>query len=174
MGELAEAQRRIEEQLADLVEAHRQLERRVGTLEDRVGSLLGSDLERRYRERAYSFFQRILKRISVMDPGELQDVLGDAVAAGRITEEEAGDVLNADVIAQGRRDGESTYLVVEVSREVENYDVERAVRRAGLLHRATGVSVLAVVAGEEIKGEADAQARAQGVWRVLDGVVFPP
>jgi chromosome segregation ATPase len=172
--ELAEAQRRTEQQVGELAAAQRRTEGRLDRLERRVGDLVGSELERRYRERAHAFFQRILKGIRPVPPTSLQQLLDEAVKAGRITEEELQDVLLADVIVVGRRDGEETYLLVEVSGEVRVYDVKRAARRAELLQRATGTPTLAAVAGERVDPEADVEARARSVWRVLDGVTFPP
>jgi hypothetical protein len=171
---LAEAQARTEVRLTELAEAQARTEQRVGRLEDRVGALEGSDLERTYRERSYAFFQRILKAIHAVAPQDLQKMLDDAVGAGRITENEKEDILYADLIVSGRRDSQPTYLVAEVSATVRVRDVERAVRRAQLLAKASGVPTLAAVAGREIQFDAETEARDRGVWRVLDGVILPP
>jgi seryl-tRNA synthetase len=179
---LAEAQRRTEQQVArltadvrELTEAQRELERRVARLEDRVGDLQGRELERYYRDRAHAFFQRIVKAIRPADLVAVQAALDEGVRAGRITEEEKYDVLLADVLVVGRRDDQDTYLVVEVSAELREHDVERAAIRADLLRRATGTPALPVVAGRYFASkEAEAEAQARGVWRVLDGVTLPP
>lgn len=175
LAELAEAQRHTERQLQELVGAHKQLEQRVAVLEDRVGDLLGRDLERQYRERAHAYFQRILKAVRLPDLLELQQALDEAVRAGRITEDEKYDLLLADVLVQGRYGDQEAYLVVEVSGELRLHDVDRAARRAEILRRATGVLTVAAVAGRRFApGAAEAEARKQGVWRVLDGVALPP
>ncbi len=171
---LAEAQRRTEQRVEELAEAQRRTEQTVQTLVREVGTLKGESVERRYREYAHAYFQRILKRIRPVPPLELQELLDEAVAAGRITEDEQEDVLLADVIVVGRREGRKTYLVVEVSGEVRVHDVERAARRADVLRRAIGAPVLGAVAGERVIPEAEAEARGRGVWRVLDGAVFEP
>lgn len=171
---LVEAQKRTEARVEELVQAQGRTEGRLVRLERRVGDLVGSDLERRCRERAHAFFQRVLKGIHLVPPVDLQQLLDGAVRAGRVTEEEQHDLLPAHVVAQGRRGGQETYLLVEVSGELKVYDVERAARKAEILRRAVGVPILAAVAGERLDPDAEAEARARGVWRVLDGATFPP
>ena len=179
--ELAEAQRRTEERLTslagkveELAEAQGRTEDELGRLAREVGDLRGSELERSYRERAASFFQSILRRIRVIDHQELGRILDDAVDAGNITLLEKGDVMHTDVVLFGQRDGQQVYLLVEVSVVVDQYDVERAARRAALLQKATGIPTLAAVAGQRILADAQERARATGVWRVVDGMAEEP
>jgi hypothetical protein len=145
----------------------------------RMGSdlerLKGSDLERRYRERAHAYFSRLLRRTHVLSGNELSRLLDEAVLQGQLTEEEADDVLQADVVVRGRRreDRAEVYLVVEVSWGVGLSDVQRASERAALLAR-TGLRTLPVVAGFWVTPEAQEPARALQVWQVTDGRVAPP
>jgi polyhydroxyalkanoate synthesis regulator phasin len=145
----------------------------------RMGSdlerLKGSDLERRYRERAHAYFSRLLRRTHVLSGNELSRLLDEAVLQGQLTEEEADDVLQADVVVRGRRreDRAEVYLVVEVSWGVGLSDVQRASERAALLAR-TGLRTLPVVAGFWVTPEAQEPARALQVWQVTDGRVTPP
>ncbi len=62
---------------------------------------------------------------------------------------------------------EDQFVVVEISRQVDNYDVVRAARRAETLRR-TGVQVIGMVIGEEWAGpEGREQAEARAVqWKV--------
>jgi chromosome segregation ATPase len=85
VAQLAEAQRRTEETVRVLVQEVGalkadvgslkadvgSLKADVGSLKRDVGSLKGEALERRYRERAAGYFQRILRRIRVVDHQEL-------------------------------------------------------------------------------------------------------
>ncbi len=195
LAALTEAQRRTDEQLAALTEAQRRTEGRVERLEDavaqlvdaqrrteetvrvlvrEVGALKGESLERRYRERAASYFQRILRRIRVVDHQQLGLLLDDALEAGRITPEERADVLEVDVVVAGLRDGREVYLVVEVSGTVSAEDAERARRRAQVLQRAVGKPALPAVAGEALAEDPHTRAEAAYVWRVLDGRTEPP
>jgi hypothetical protein len=68
----------------------------------------------------------------------------------------------------------AAYLVAEVSSSISDADVQRALRRAALLERAAGLPTLPAVGGERIHEDADAAARALGVWRVLDDITLGP
>jgi len=164
---LVEAQRRTEETLQTLVQT-------VTTLVGEVGALKGENLERRYRERAASYFQRILRRIRLVDHQQLGLLLDDALDQGRITPEERAQVLEADVVVAGLADGQEVYLLAEVSSTVTSHDVRRARARAQALEKATGRPVLPVVAGERLSEDRETQEEAWMVWRVLDGRVMSP
>jgi outer membrane murein-binding lipoprotein Lpp len=160
--ELAQQVRDLTEQVRALVVAQRRTD-------DRLGRLEGRDLERWYRERASSVFHRILARARLVDHGELAPMLDAAVEAGAITEDERAEILLADVVVRGRREQREAYALAEVSVVVDPEDLRRAVARARLLERATGRPVVPVVAGERVAAGVAEEARAAGVWRLLDG-----
>ncbi|MDR7484287.1 MAG: hypothetical protein QN187_03070 [Armatimonadota bacterium] len=85
-------------------------------------------------------------------------------------------MLDADVVVHGRRweDASEAYLAGKVSSVVDSEDVRRALLRASLLARATGTPAIATVAGETITEEAEQEAKALRVWRVLDGRALAP
>ncbi len=174
VARLAEAQARTEETVRLLLVTVDGLRRDVEGLKRDVGKLIGHDLERTYRERAHAYFQEVLNGIRVVDSQELSALLDEAVQAGRITVEERFDVMHADVVVSGRREGEDVYLVAEVSVTVDAADVERARRRAQVLEKAVGRRTIAAVAGESLSGDPDTQREARTVWRVLDGRADPP
>jgi hypothetical protein len=148
-------------------------------VQTRMGSdlerLKGSDLERRYRERAHAYFSRLLRRIHVLSGDELMALLETAITHQQISEEEADDILQADVVLRGRRrqDGTEVYAVVEVSWGIGLSDVQRASQRATLLAR-TGLPAIPIVAGFWMTPEAQEPARAFQVWQVTNGRVTPP
>ena len=144
-------------------------------LQDDVGELKGIVLDRRYRNHAFAYFSRLVRRTHALMEDELVALLEEAVARGVLSEDGMDEVARADVVVQGqRRDGSGdVYLVVEVSWGVGPGDVERAVRRAALLSQ-TGLQTMPVVAGERITDEAAELARAMRVWQVLDGRVTAP
>jgi len=187
--DLAEAQQRTEQQVAQLTqqvaqltqqvaqlaEAQRRTERQIVRLQDDVGELKGIVLEERYRNHAFAYFSRLVRRIHTLMEDELVALLEEAVARGALSEDGMDEIARADVVVRGQRresPGE-IYLVVEVSWGVGPGDVERAVRRAALLSQ-TGLQTMPVVAGERITDEAAELARAMRVWQVLDGRVTAP
>jgi DNA-binding transcriptional MerR regulator len=196
MHELAEAQRRTEERVGQLAARMDELTQRMDELtqrmdqlaqrmeqlvevQTRMGSdlerLKGSDLERRYRERAHAYFSRVLRRIHVLSGDELTALLEEALTHKQLSEEEADDILQADVILRGRRreDGTEVYGMVEVSWGIGLSDVQRAATRATLLAR-TGMPAIPIVAGFWMTPEAQEPARAFQVWQVTNGRVTPP
>jgi len=171
---LAEAQARTQQDLQALANAQMRTEQVVRELVQTVSALKGENLERRYRERAASYFQRILRRIRVLDHQQLGLLLDDALDQGRITPEERAQVLEADVVVTGLVDGREVYLLAEVSGTVTAHDVRRARARSAILEKATGAPVLPAVAGEQLSDDHETQEEAPTVWRVLDGRALPP
>lgn len=92
-----------------------------------VERLKRGDLERRYRERDHAYFSRLVRRVHVLSGDELFALLDEAVAGGRLSEEESGEILQADVVVRRRRrdDAAAVYLVAEVW-GVGISDVQRA------------------------------------------------
>jgi chromosome segregation ATPase len=193
---LAQAQVRTEERLETLAQAQVQTEvkvtalvdaqalmttqisgltQAVQSLTDGVGELKGITTEIEYRNKAYAYFSRVLRRPRLLSSNEIAELLDDAVEAGTLSETEADDVALADIIMRGkqRTDGSEAYLLVEVSWGVGPYDVERAVRRAELLTHL-GIPVIPAVAGRRLTAEAAELARAKQVWQILDGATLIP
>lgn len=172
---LTAAQQRSEERLDRLTDAMTALATRMGALSERVDSLRGWSTERKYVDKGNAYFQRIARRLRVLQPSHLDQLLDPLEAAGTLTEDEADEIRVADAVFSGRLrphalDG---YLVVEVSVLVDVNDVDRAAARARLLRR-TGQPVLAVVAGEGVTERAAVLAQEANVWQVTNGTVRPP
>jgi len=140
-----------------------------------VADLKGERLERRYRERAPAYFGGLIRGARALTTKDLDGLLESAVDLGRLSEDEAKEVLHSDVVVRGRRreDDSEVYLVVEVSSGVGPGDVERAARRAEILSRS-GVAALAVLAGERITADASRRAREMHVRQVTDGMARRP
>ena len=191
--ERAEAERRIDRQIAEMtqqrVESQDRIDRQIAEIGKRVdeltaitrshtddiGTLKGWNLEDRFRERPSAYLRSFFRRARAYTDGELVKLLDSGMERGIITEDDWEEVRLADVVVRGRRrdDGTEVFLVVEVSWGVGLYDLERAVRRAGILGRLVA-PVLPVVAGRGVTAEARSRCDAEGVWLVLDGRVVPP
>ncbi|HVC31622.1 MAG TPA: hypothetical protein VND24_10580 [Steroidobacteraceae bacterium] len=140
----------------------------MSALAGRIGSVEGEALELRFARRAPAYFSRLARRLKVIEPSDLADLLDNAVDEGRLTEAERQKVLAADVVVSGRRreDQVDIYLLVEVSAGIGHSDVERAADRAAILLKL-GRPVTPLVAGYWINPEAEAQAAALGVLPIL-------
>lgn len=177
---LATAQERTERRLETLTarmegltEQVSQMADRLSRVVDRLGWVMGDVIERRYRERAHAYFQRIARRIRVLGAAELDDLLEGAIGRGVLDVDQADDLRLADTIARGQRGGQEVFLVVESSWTVKLNDVTRARDRARLLAQ-TGVTAIPIVAGRWISGDAEDAAPDLGVWRVTNGRVLSP
>lgn len=127
------------------------LETDVATLKTDVAGLKGWAFEARWQRYLPSYLGRHFRRLRVLNLADVRILLEDGIDAGRITIDEAYDAGLADVVARGRRgDGTQLYVVVEVSVAVDKHDLDRALRRAVILARATGDVVQPVAAGDRL------------------------
>jgi polyhydroxyalkanoate synthesis regulator phasin len=171
---------RVDAALATLAQRMVELTARVDTLAERMDQLtavveklaIRSDrhgtalLELKFRDRLPSYLGRYLRRAKVMQPADLLDEVEASLESA-----EVDDFLRADVLAQGTVDGESTYVIGEVSYTADAGDIERAARRAALLRKAT-LPAVGLVACEAARPETLAYAREQGVRVWLDGALL--
>lgn len=99
-------------------------------------------------------------RLVQMDAG-LYDRLDLAEESGAITEYQSLQLRQVDFIvkAQRKADRATVHLAVEVSRTVNEHDIERARARADTLAAVTGTEGLAVVVGSFIEDYQERQAR---------------
>lgn len=144
------------------------LKQDVAVLKNDVAELKGDNFERNVRERAPSYFGRLIKRCKVINFEELAEILENAVERGVIKEDEMDDVLKIDVVATGllKKEDKKVVIVGEVSIKADITDVERAYRRAEIMSRAMGISSIAVVVGKESTEGAIKRAEEIGVLLV--------
>ena len=182
-AELAEALRILTERV-DRVEARLdQVEVRLDRVERRqedhsrdLGELKSMRLEALYAEKPAVLFRSLLRRAAIVPDARQAEILEEAVAAGRITMEEADRAAPLDALVEGfhRREGRRVYLAVEISWQGTTKDVGRAAERAAVFARALGAEVIPVVAAKELTAPARRMARARGVWWLQDGRAFAP
>lgn len=173
--QLVEAQDKVESHLATLTTEVTVLARTTQLIINDLGDVKGITLEMDYRFKGHAYFSRVIRRAHVLTSDEIVGLIEDARDHGDLSDAEAQDVLDIDVVVRGKRPGEDTevYLIVEVSWRIEPRDVERATRRAGLFSR-TGITTLPVVAGKTVTHDAAQLARRSNVWQVTNGRTVPP
>ncbi|MDW8101008.1 MAG: hypothetical protein RML36_16160, partial [Anaerolineae bacterium] len=174
--ELAEAQRRTEQRVEELAEAQRRTEEtlrasiaRQDRMERKLDSLVGDQLERRYREKAHSYFGRFLRRVRAVAFYEIEEQVEK-----RLAEAELDELRLLDLLVRGhlreKPELPEVWLTIEVSATVDRGDVERARRRAALLRKA-GYLAVPVVAGEDATQGGAQAASEEHVVLLQDGTV---
>jgi hypothetical protein len=153
---LAEAQARTEAKLEQLIEI-------VTKLVIRSDRHEGDLLELKFRDRLPSYLGRLLRKAKVIDAAELIDAIEPTVGAVAVD-----DFLRSDVVAMGTLDGNSVYLVGEISYTADEDDVMRAARRTACLVKA-GLPAVGLVACEKISPQTAEYASKEGVRVWLDG-----
>jgi chromosome segregation ATPase len=154
---------RIEKDVSKLKDDVGKLTNRVDRLEKDVAYLKGSDRERWYRDRAHAIFGRVILKGRPFEE-KAAEILWEACKRGQISKEERDEVLSADLLWSGEREGEFVVLVVEVSFTISQDDVERAKKRAEIL-RKLGILAIPVVRGVEVEKD----VKQDGVVCILDG-----
>ena len=180
--EVAELRRDMERRFNDVDEKIDRLQGDVGQLQGDMGQLRGdvaqlkgNDLERRYRERAYSYFGRLIHKSRIIKPQKLYEMLDEAIERGVLSQRDRDQVGSADLVMRGRwiADGRQVMVLAEISALVDLNDVQRAVDRAALLAK-TGMPVVPVVAGASVTERAADMARSHKVWQMLNGRIIEP
>jgi SepF-like predicted cell division protein (DUF552 family) len=148
-----------------LQEEFRPLKADVEKLKNDVAELKGSDFERQVRERAPSYFGRLIRKCRVVSSEKLADILEEAVEKGVIRDEEMEDALNVDLVVEGiwKSNKEGVVLVCEVSSTADITDVERANKRAGIIGRAFNKKSIPIVVGKEVTKGAKEKSSPLGV-----------
>ena len=152
---------------------------RVDNLTNQVSDLQGFSLEFRIQGKIQSLLHRrlkfrgaqILKSLSAPPGASFYNFLQNAVDQNRITDDDVGQLLSADLLLRARLPDstEQVHVAVEVSRTVGNDDITRARERADLLAAAAGTQGRAVVIGTIIPEPQRERAAALGVALFQEG-----
>ena len=159
------------------------LEADVKTLKDDVADLKGSDTERRARENILNIAKDelgltrgriLLGRSRDMDP-QLHAAAEQAETQGLVDGNEVDNLYVADIIIRARRtvDSRQVYAVFEVSRTINNRDIDRAYDRARSLAVITNNETIAAVIGESAQPQQRDRAAEKDV-RVVIPAMFRP
>ena len=174
LGNVEERLSRIEtaiqhltEQVAGLTREVRELTENQRRMENIVSRLKGDSLELSYRNKIYGYFGHLMRRLKVVDLSTIDEALEATLASG-----EFRDVFRLDLLATGQLrespDRPEAWLAIEISSVVDSNDVDRAWRRAGLIRRVEPL-VLPIAAGDRVTLGAETAARDQNVVLMTDG-----
>ncbi len=170
---IAATERRFESLEADV----KTLKDDVKVLKDDVATLTGSDTERRARENILNIAKdelgltrgRVLLGGSRdMDP-QLRTAAEQAETQGLVDGNEIDNLHVADIIIRARRsaDARQVYAVFEVSRTINNRDIDRAYDRARSLAVITDNETIAAVIGESAQPQQRERAAEKDVRVVI-------
>jgi hypothetical protein len=173
----------LETHAADTNRRLTSLETNVSSLKTDVSSLNGSDLERRARESILNIAKdelnltrgRILLARGRDTAAELLESITSAEENGLITEQQADNVLVADIIIRARRTDDKRYIhaVFEVSRTIRLGDIQRVHDRAATIAAVTDEPTIAAVIGQVIRPPQQEQAGTMGVQVLLPAMLKP-
>jgi len=149
VAELAEAQRSTETRVGTLAEKIDRLADTVIGLRDRLDEDIGALYEIHFERKAPSLFGRWLRRPRVVTLTDLVR-FDEAETSGKISELDADALRQLDLIVSGGDKQEPGYpetlLAVEISRTTDVADLDRAEERAAIL-RSIGYRARAAVGG---------------------------
>jgi hypothetical protein len=178
--DLAEQQKLTSAEVRDLAEQQkltnaevRDLADTVRTLHIRTDKTAGWALEWVVGNRLPAYVGRQIKRCRVVGPMDLIESLEDRPAMRELSAEDLDQLRRADLIATGTIDGDTIYLVGEVSFTADNDDVLRAARRAAVLGKL-GERAQPFVACDAIAPISAELARREGVWIIVEGRLLTP
>ena len=163
---------RIEARLDRLEEGQARLEGRFDRLEGQFSQFRGENYEARVQSQAMSYsiirmgFSNpyISRPVNAGNAPQFNSILQQALSNDVITSDEAMDLCNADLVISG---DDNRHVVAEISITASATDIERAVRRAGIMQSATaGVCTPAVIA-QEAPAPQSADAQAHDVAVIL-------
>ena len=168
--ELIEMPQRLAEFAASTNERLERLEGRVDRLTDDVGNLKGAHARSVAISEADVIAESVGLRLTRVLAGQ---EISDLARRKPVTDIPRNDMLSfrrADIIMEAADpDGAVSYIAVEVSYTVNEIDVSRAVRNAGMLARFTGKPAHAVVAGLRLDNRVESAVASGAVfWHEMD------
>ena len=167
------------EQLMELrpkVEQLMELPSKVDRMQGQLNNLTGNDYERWIARLSATIVRRhlnlrharLLQAITKPDNESIADLANAAAMQGGITDDDAEDLIRADlVLLDTASTPEPVYVVAEVSLTLDDHDVDRAARRARILRNASGNDARPVVIGTGISDANRQRAEDSGVTVIL-------
>ena len=170
---------RIEEDVTELKNGQARLEQDVTELKNgqqllrgQFNQFRGENYEARIQSQAmsYSVIQMgfanpyVSRPVNAGNAPQFNSILQQAISNGSISRDDAMDLCNADLIISG---DENQHLIAEISITVDNDDIQRAVRRAGIMKAATDGVCTPVIIAQNVPAPQSIEARSRGVVAML-------
>ncbi len=142
-------QDRVEADITEIKAGQTRMERRQDRMDGTLNRLIGGDYERKAARRASRLARRhlnlpdatVVYAITTSDNDTIPNLIDQAVAQGRITDAQANELENADIILADA--GAAAYAVIEVSITMDEHDVMRARNWADILAQASNAATRA-------------------------------
>ena len=142
-------QNRVEADITEIKAGQNRMERRQNRMDGTLNRLIGGDYERKAARRASRLARRhlnlpdatVVYAITTSDNDTIPNLIDQAVAQGRITDAQANELENADIILADA--GAAAYAVIEVSITMDEHDVMRARNWADILAQASNAATRA-------------------------------
>ena len=177
----AYVERQFTEMRGDITEMRGDITRIDGNvvgIQGDLGRLKGAEYERKV-SRVFSSYasaafrlrhnrplrrNKLLLSASQGPTAEYEEILATAFDNGEISEDDLGELQQADAVMMGQDQGETVYFVGEFSVTVNNNDIDRAIARAGILGRVTVSQAWPImVVGDTIPEPQRTRAETEGV-----------
>ena len=167
----------LETKVADLQAGQERIEGVQRRMSGQIGNLEGHQYEMRVAQFFVHTARRDLNLIGGKilqshyigpDP-ELTAMIEEAEDRQAITVEQGYHLGRADIILQGtnRANQEFTYAIAEISKTIDQHDIQRAAERASTLTVVTGHPAIASVVGSQIDARNRQQADDAGVVAIV-------
>jgi hypothetical protein len=149
------------------------LETRMDRNEARLRHMDGRLLEMDYRNKAYAYFGRRLRKVRVLSLDDVPGLL-DAYDSGRITHEQWRQLARLDAIISGVPHGapadQQVLIALEASVTIDDHDIDRAAAGATVLTNL-GYAAIGAVGAESIREADSLLAASRGVAVLIGGDV---
>lgn len=145
--------------VAELKTGQATANRRLNRIEGQLGNINGWRLESDVHKNISSIVHRylmlegvyVLKSSALPQTNELDNVLRQARADGRITRDQVQEVLDADIVVTAEDDDDRKYVIVaEVAYTLDDSDITRAAQRARIIADAMAIPGIAVAIAPRI------------------------
>ena len=142
---MEEFKRSMEEFKRSMEEFKEATEKRFRGIERELDSVVGESMEGKAKSKIGNYARAVVRKLHVFESNTINDLIDTALEAGDLSEEEAVALGATDILAAGKdkETGEAACVAAEISRTIDEHDVDRAEKRAVLLLKAVRSAIAA-------------------------------